>query len=51
MVCVESFSTGKTMDGKIYENDYCWVFEVSNGKIDAMREYMDSHYTAKLFGM
>ena len=30
---------------------YCWVFEVSNGKIDAMREYMDSHYTAKLFGM
>ena len=49
--CVESFSTGKTMDGKIYENDYCWVFEVSNGKIDAMREYMDSHYTAKLFGM
>jgi ketosteroid isomerase-like protein len=50
-VCVESNSTGKTMDGKIYDNDYCWVFEISNGKIDAMREYMDSHYTAKLFGM
>ena len=50
-VCVESYSTGKTLDGLVYENDYCWVFEVSNGKIDAMREYMDSHYTAKLFGM
>jgi hypothetical protein len=50
-VCVESNSTGKTMDGKTYDNDYCWVFEISNGKIDAMREYMDSHYTAKLFGM
>jgi hypothetical protein len=50
-VCVESNSTGKTGDGKIYDNDYCWVFEISNGKIDAMREYMDSHYTAKLFGM
>ena len=50
-VCVESNSTGKTMDGKVYDNDYCWVFEISNGKIDAMREYMDSHYTAKLFGM
>lgn len=50
-VCVESNSTGETMDGKVYDNDYCWVFEVSNGKIDAMREYMDSHYTAKLFGM
>jgi uncharacterized protein len=51
MVCVESNSTGETMDGKVYDNDYCWVFEVSDGKIDAMREYMDSHYTAKLFGM
>lgn len=50
-VCVESNSTGKTMDGKVYDNDYCWVFEIANGKIDAMREYMDSHYTAKLFGM
>ena len=50
-VCVESFSTGKTMDGKTYENDYAWVFEVSNGKVDALREYMDSHYTAQLFGM
>ncbi len=50
-VCVESNSTGTTLDGKVYDNDYCWVFEVSNGKIDAMREYMDSHYTAKLFGM
>lgn len=50
-VCVESNSTGTTGDGKVYDNDYCWVFKVSNGKIDEMREYMDSHYTAKLFGM
>jgi len=50
-ICVESNSTGTTGDGKVYDNDYCWVFEVSNGKIDKMREYMDSHYTAKLFGM
>ena len=51
IVGVESYSTGKTMDGKLYENDYAWVFRVSNGKIDRMHEYMDSHYTAKLFGM
>lgn len=50
-VCVESNSTGGLPDGKLYDNDYCWVFEISNGKIDKMREYMDSHYTAKLFGM
>ncbi|MEO0062359.1 MAG: hypothetical protein RLZZ08_919 [Pseudomonadota bacterium] len=51
MVCVESNSTGGLPDGKVYDNDYCWVFKVSNGKVDEMREYMDSHYTAKLFGM
>lgn len=51
MVCVESNSTGKTADGKVYDNDYCWVFEISNGKVDSMREYMDSLYTAKLFEM
>ena len=50
-VGVESFSTGRTLDGKLYENDYAWVFRVSNGKIDRLHEYMDSHYTAKLFGM
>jgi ketosteroid isomerase-like protein len=50
-VGVESYSTGKTMDGKIYENDYAWVFRVKDGKIDRLHEYMDSHYTAQLFGM
>ena len=50
-VGVESFSTGKTLDGKVYENDYAWVFHLSGGKIDRLHEYMDSHYTAKLFGM
>jgi len=50
-VGVESYSVGKTLDGKVYENDYAWVFHISNGKIDRLHEYMDSHYTAKLFGM
>ena len=51
IVGVESYSPGETLDGKVYENDYAWVFHVSNGKIDRLHEYMDSHYTAKLFGM
>lgn len=50
-VGVESNSTGKTMDGAIYDNDYAWVFRIANGKIDRLHEYMDSHYTAKTFGM
>ena len=51
MVCVESRSTGKTADGKVYDNLYAWVFRVSDGKIDSLHEYMDSFYTARLFGM
>ncbi len=51
IVGVESYSTGKTLDGKVYENDYAWVFRVSHGKIDRLHEYMYSHYTATLFGM
>ncbi len=39
------------MDGKLYENDYAWVFRISNGKIDRLHEYMDSQHTAQLFGM
>lgn len=50
-VGVESSSTGRTLDGKVYENDYAWVFRISDGKIDRLHEYMDSFYTAKLFGM
>lgn len=51
IVGVESRSTGKTQDGKVYDNLYAWVFRVSDGKIDRIHEYMDSHYVAKLFGM
>lgn len=50
-VCVESYSDGKLQDGREYNNRYCWTFRMNNGKIGLLREYMDSHYVAKLFGM
>ncbi len=34
-----------------YDNLYAWAVEVKDGRIFAIREYMDSHYVAKLFGM
>jgi ketosteroid isomerase-like protein len=51
VVGVESTSLGKLSDGRTYDNMYAWVFRVSNGKVDRLHEYMDSHYTAKLFGL
>jgi ketosteroid isomerase-like protein len=51
LVCVESYSLGKLQDGREYNNRYCWTFRMNNGKIGLLREYMDSHYVATLFGL
>jgi ketosteroid isomerase-like protein len=44
VVCVESRGKGKLRNGKLYENQYCWVIEVKDGLVWKIREYMDSHY-------
>ena len=50
LVMCESEGLGKLADGRTYQNRYAWAVEVRDGKIFAVREYMDSHYVAKLFG-
>lgn len=32
---------GKAFNGKDYENEYCFIFEVENNKIRRVREYVD----------
>lgn len=49
-VMVESHGVGKLQDGRDYFNRYAWAVEVKDGLIFAIREYMDSHYVAVLFG-
>jgi len=44
VVCVESRGRGKLRNGKVYDNQYCWVIEVKDGLVWKIREYMDSHY-------
>ena len=44
VVCAETRATGKLRNGNIYDNLYCWVIEVKDGLIYAIREYMDSQY-------
>lgn len=50
LVLVESVGLGKLADGRAYENRYAWAVEVRDGRIFAIREYMDSFYVARLFG-
>lgn len=42
-VIVKLTNRGKAFNGKDYENEYCFVFELENGKIRRIREYVDMH--------
>jgi ketosteroid isomerase-like protein len=41
-VAVEAESYGETASGKIYNNQYHYLFEVRDGQIQSVREYMDT---------
>ncbi|MBB84017.1 MAG: hypothetical protein CL931_09445 [Deltaproteobacteria bacterium] len=43
-VVVEMTHRSTGLNGKKYETDHCIVFEMRNGRIDAVREYIDSLY-------
>jgi uncharacterized protein len=40
-VVVELVNRAVSATGKSYENEYCFVFDVGDGKIRAIREYVD----------
>lgn len=41
-VIVELTNRGKVSNGKFYENEYCFVFELEADKIRRIREYADT---------
>jgi uncharacterized protein len=47
-VAVEWVARGRTAKGKNYENYYHLAFEVRDGKIQAIREYVDTLYAKEL---
>jgi uncharacterized protein len=50
LVIAEARGVGKIADGRNYDNLYAWAFDLKDGKIHAIREYMDSHYVINLLG-
>jgi uncharacterized protein len=50
LVIAEARGIGKIADGRDYDNLYAWAFDLREGKILAIREYMDSHYVINLLG-
>jgi ketosteroid isomerase-like protein len=49
-VVVEARGDNVTRTGVRYDNDYCLVFRLENGKIKEVREYCDSVLTEKALG-
>ncbi|MBV8359026.1 MAG: nuclear transport factor 2 family protein [Deltaproteobacteria bacterium] len=50
-VAVEWTTRAKTIKGSDYENSYNYLFEIRNGKIQSVREYLDTLYAKEvLFG-
>ncbi|QBS43513.1 nuclear transport factor 2 family protein [Nocardia sp. CS682] len=41
-VIVEETMTATLANGNAYENDYCFIFELHEGRIHRVREYMDT---------
>ena len=50
LVVVESRGDNEAKDGTRYDNEYCLVFQLKDGMIVEMREYMDTAYTEQVFG-
>jgi hypothetical protein len=49
-VVVEAKGNNLTKTGVRYDNDYCLVFRLEDGKIREVREYCDSVLTEKALG-
>jgi ketosteroid isomerase-like protein len=48
LVAAETRGLGRLKNGKTYDDLYCWMIEVEDEKIRALREYMDSYYISTL---
>ncbi|MFC2948043.1 nuclear transport factor 2 family protein [Virgibacillus sediminis] len=48
-VAVETESYAEMTNGKIYNNLYHFLFEVENGKIQKVKEFLDTEHTRDVF--
>ncbi|MFQ6398162.1 nuclear transport factor 2 family protein [Nocardia sp. KC 131] len=48
-VIVETRMRATLMNGRHYDNDYCFIFELSDGLIHRVREYMDTRRGQEMF--
>jgi len=49
-VVVQVRGEAETKDGRPYNNSYCHVFKVRDGKIREVTEYFDTELTSRVLG-
>jgi ketosteroid isomerase-like protein len=47
-IALEWHVSARNSAGQPYENDYCGIFVMRDGRIAAVREYLDSRYAARV---
>ncbi|MCF3593453.1 nuclear transport factor 2 family protein [Rhodobacteraceae bacterium LMO-12] len=50
-VAAEAHMKATTAMGSVYDNLYHFVFEIADGRIKRMKEYMDTHHAKVTFGL
>ena len=50
LVFVEGRGHNTTTTGKPYNNTYCWIYRLADGKIQELTEYMDTQLVATALG-
>jgi ketosteroid isomerase-like protein len=49
-VVVEARGNNTAKTGKAYDNTYCYVFRIADGKVEEMTEYMDTELVTAALG-
>ncbi|HEV8717295.1 MAG TPA: nuclear transport factor 2 family protein [Candidatus Binatia bacterium] len=49
-VAMQARGKAKTKTGKPYNNTYCQVFRIANGKVQELTEYLDTELVTSAFG-
>ncbi len=49
-VVAQTSGRAETTGGRPYNNSYCWVIRISDGKIAEVNEYMDTELVTSAFG-
>jgi uncharacterized protein len=49
-VVLELVNRSTAANGRAYENEYCFVFDIEGGRIRAVREYVDTQKVASIVG-